>query len=244
MAQRVAQLVRSQQQLMADVSHELRTPLARIRVALDLAAEGDADMARVALAEINDDLGELERLIADVLQATRLELASGHAAGAAPPLHQEELGLDTLIERSRARFASMHPQHTLRSEPAPSEARVYGDPALLRRALDNLLDNAAAYSESERPITLHVRLEREQVELCVADHGIGIAPEHLPQIGRPFYRTDRSRARRTGGLGLGVSLCRRIAEAHRGTLTLESELGVGTRAYLRLPRHKSSAPPG
>jgi signal transduction histidine kinase len=106
---------------------------------------------------------------------------------------------------------------------------------LLRRALDNLLDNAAAYAEPDKPVTLSLARTAEGVELCVEDRGIGIAPEHLPHIGRPFYRTDRSRARRTGGLGLGVSLSRRIAEAHGGTLTIESELGVGTKARLRLP---------
>jgi signal transduction histidine kinase len=245
MAQRVAQLVRSQQQLMADVSHELRTPLARIRVALDLAAEGraalagpphpDAAMARTALAEITDDLAELERLIADVLQTTRLELAAGRADRGVPPLRRDDLPLAALLDRSRARFHSTHAGRTLREQLPDSLPILQGDGSLLRRALDNLLDNAAAYSETDEPITLRITLSAEQVELEVEDHGMGIAAEHLPHIGRPFYRTDKSRARRTGGLGLGVSLSRRIVEAHDGTLTLESEVNVGTRARIRLP---------
>jgi signal transduction histidine kinase len=158
-------------------------------------------------------------------------------------MRYEDLLLDVLIERSRARFANMHPKHTLLCELDGPVPVLRGDPALLRRALDNLLDNAAAYSESDRPITLRLRVQAEQVQLSVEDHGIGIGAEHLPNIGRPFYRTHRSRARRTGGLGLGVSLSRRIAEAHDGTLTLESEVGVGTRAFLRLPRKPRSATP-
>ncbi|HEX6241066.1 MAG TPA: ATP-binding protein [Polyangiales bacterium] len=239
MADRVEQLLRSQQQLMADVSHELRTPLARIRVALDLASEGDAAMARTALSEISGDLAELERLIADVLQTARLDLASGRAAGA-PPLRAEPIELSALIERASARFGSLHPQRRLERSLAAPLPTLRGDPTLLRRALDNLLDNAAAYSESDQPVTLSIARTPEFVELCVEDRGIGIAPEHLAHIGRPFYRTDRSRARRTGGLGLGVSLSRRIAEAHGGTLTIESELGVGTRARLRLPLRRAS----
>jgi signal transduction histidine kinase len=235
MAQRVAQLVRSQQQLLADVSHELRTPLARIRVALDLAAEGDANMARTALGEINEDLAELERLIADVLQTTRLELAAGRADGGAPPLRREPIALDGLLERSRTRFQGTHTGRVLIEQLPASLPVIAGDAALLRRALDNLLDNAAAYSEADKPVTLRVSREANSVSLEVEDRGMGIAPEHLPNIGRPFYRTDSSRARRTGGLGLGVSLSRRIVEAHGGTLTLESQVNVGTRARIRLP---------
>jgi two-component system, OmpR family, sensor kinase len=239
MAQRVAQLVRSQQQLMADVSHELRTPLARIRVALDLAAEGDAAMARTALAEITDDLAELERLIADVLQTTRLELAAGRADSGVPPLRRDDIPLPGLLDRSRTRFHSAHAGRTLHEQLPDSLPTLQGDSSLLRRALDNLLDNAAAYSEADKPITLRITLLPELVELEVADQGMGIAAEHLPHIGRPFYRTDKSRARRTGGLGLGVSLSRRIVEAHGGTLTLESEVNVGTRARIRLPLRAS-----
>jgi signal transduction histidine kinase len=110
----------------------------------------------------------------------------------------------------------------------------------LRRAVDNLLDNAVAYSEADKPVTLRVTLAPATIEIEVEDHGMGIAAEHLPDVGRPFYRTDKSRARRTGGLGLGVSLSRRIVEAHGGTLTLESEVNVGTRARIRLPRSEDA----
>ena len=151
----------------------------------------------------------------------------------------ETVDLGALIERACTRFVNQHPRHRLGREFARGLPALRGDATLLRRALDNLLDNAAAYSEPDKPVTLLISRSPGFVELCVQDHGIGIAPEHLPHIGRPFYRTDRSRARRTGGLGLGVSLSRRIAEAHGGTLTLESELGVGTRARLRLPLPKA-----
>jgi two-component system OmpR family sensor kinase len=235
MAERVGQLVRTQQELLANVSHELRTPLARIRVALDLAAEGDTAMVREALGDITEDLAELERLVADVLQTARLDLASGRAGLALPVLREESVDLAGLVERASQRFTTSHPERTLAVESEAQLGSVRADPALLRRVLDNLLDNAQKYSERGTPIRLAVARHDEGVSLAVEDRGIGIAAEDLPRVTTPFFRTDRSRARKTGGLGLGLSLARRIVEAHGGTLKLESRLGEGTRVEVTLP---------
>jgi two-component system OmpR family sensor kinase len=240
MAERVGQLVRTQQELLANVSHELRTPLARIRVALDLAAEGDTAMVREALRDITEDLAELERLVADVLQTARFDLARGRAGLALPVLREEEVDLVALVEKTTQRFGANHPERTLAVERPGELGSVRGDPALLRRVLDNLLDNAQKYSERGTPIRLEVARGQDAVSLSVEDRGIGISAEDLPRITTPFFRTDRSRARKTGGLGLGLSLARRIVEAHGGTLRLESRLGEGTRVEVRLP-HASSA---
>ena len=237
MAERVMQLVRSRQELLANVSHELRTPLARIRVALDLASEdhADAELTRDALLEITEDCAELERLVSDVLQTARLELSAGSAQIAQQPLHLERLDLATLIGRLVERFHSDHPTRTLELRCADRLPELYADPVLLRRALYNLLDNAQKYSPESAPVGLSVQLTAGQLEIAVEDKGIGIAAEDLAQVGTPFFRTDRSRTRRTGGIGLGLSLARKIVEAHGGKLVLESRLDHGTCARLRLP---------
>lgn len=235
MADRLTQLLRAQQELLANVSHELRTPLARIRVALDLAAEGDAATAKDALREIDEDLGELQRLVADVLSMARLDLSAGRVGSALPPLRAEPFLAQTLIERSTHRFLTNQVGRRLEVEVAAAPPRLLGDPVLLRRALDNVLDNAAQYSESGHPVTLQARQEGELWVVAVIDRGIGIAPEHLPQVGTPFFRTDWSRARRTGGLGLGLSLSKRILEAHGGSLSVSSTVGEGTTVTLRIP---------
>ena len=235
MADRVTALLRAEKELLANVSHELRTPLARIRVALDLAAEGDAGTAREALGEITEDLAELERLISDVLTAARLDLGTG--VGGIPPLRLERVDLGELCARAAARLQAAHPERPLVVAVAAELPAVEGDPVLLRRVLDNLLENAHRYAKgSADEVELHAAPgARGSVRIEIRDHGIGIAPEDLPHVFRPFFRADRSRNRATGGLGLGLALARRIVEAHHGTLALESRLGEGTRAVVLLP---------
>ncbi|AKT44101.1 HAMP domain-containing sensor histidine kinase [Chondromyces crocatus] len=236
MADRLTALLRAERELLANVSHELRTPLARIRVALDLASEGDAKVARQSLGEITEDLAELERLISDVLTAARLDLAHDSGASGIPPLRHERLEVGDLLERAATRFRSAHRDRPLLVELAPELGFVDGDPVLLRRVIDNLLENAHKYTtRPDAPITLRATRAAAEILIEVCDQGIGIAAEDMPKIFRPFFRTDRSRTRATGGLGLGLALARRIVEAHHGTIALDSELGKGTRASVRLP---------
>jgi two-component system OmpR family sensor kinase len=235
MADRLTLVLRSQQELLANVSHELRTPLARIRVALDIAAEGDASTAQESLQEITEDLGELERLVADVLQTAKLDLAGGRAGAVLPMTRSEHLDPHQLLDSTVQRFRSRHPQRTLLVPTDPSLPPITGDAVLLRRALDNLLENARAYSDEDAAIELRAQRQGEQLAIAVIDRGIGIAASDLPNVATPFFRTDPSRARRTGGLGLGLSLARRIVEAHRGTLQIESVLGQGTTIRILLP---------
>ncbi|BDG04504.1 sensor histidine kinase [Anaeromyxobacter oryzae] len=219
MAGRLERLVRGEQELLANVSHELRTPLARIRVALELAAEGDLEKARRYLAEIGADLDELDRLVADVLSAARLDLIAG---GAALPLRKERLDPAGVVAAAVERFREAWPGRTLELAVEPDLPPLDGDAGLLRRLVLNLLDNAAKYSEAPAPVTLAARARTGAVELEVRDRGIGIDPADLPRLFTPFFRTDRSRARGTGGVGLGLALARRIAAAHGGTITVES----------------------
>ncbi|MBN8230432.1 HAMP domain-containing histidine kinase [Corallococcus macrosporus] len=235
MAGRITQLLRSQKELLANVSHELRTPLSRIRVALDLAAEGDAQTARELLPDITEDLSELERLVSDVLTTSRLELVTDGASGGVPPLRLERVDANALVDKAAARFRSARPKHRLEVQVDGALPALEADPVLLRRVLDNLLDNAGKYSEAGTTVKLHARAEGGGVQVEVRDQGIGIESEDLARVGTPFFRTDRSRARTTGGVGLGLALVRRILDAHHGHLTLESQPGQGTTARVMLP---------
>ncbi len=235
MAERLTHLLRSQKELLANVSHELRTPLSRIRVALDLANEGDATLARESLAEIAEDLNELERLVSDVLTAARLDLATGQTPGATPPLRQELVEAQVLVDKAAARFRTARPEHRLEVKVDGQLPLLEADPVLLRRALDNLLDNAGKYSEPGSTVRLLARATADGLQVEVADQGIGIDASDMPHLFTPFFRSDRSRARKTGGVGLGLALARRIVVAHGGALTLESRPGVGTTAQVTLP---------
>ncbi len=237
MAEQLGVLVRTQQELLANVSHELRTPLARIRAALDFAADSKsgASSREEAMRDVSVDLGELERLVADVLQTARLDLAAGKIGPHMPVLRRERIPAIEVIDNVAARFRAHHPQRALDLDLAPALSDLDGDPVLLRRMLDNIADNAQKYSDVGTPIVLRACERDGELEVSIEDRGIGIAPEDIPRITTPFFRTDRSRARKTGGLGLGLSLARRIAEAHGGRLSLESQPNVGTRVTVSVP---------
>jgi signal transduction histidine kinase len=227
MASRTAAMIYAQRQLMADVSHELRTPLARIRVALELAAE-DPGAAKDVLTDVGSDLDEIDQLIEDILTTARLD--SDHAA-----VKREPISVGELADRAVARFTVRHPGRTLEKSVDDSERAIECDPVLLRRALDNLLDNAAKYSEASAPVKLAVHPNGEAIAFEIVDRGMGMTPDELAHAGTPFWRADTSRARRTGGVGLGLALARRIARAHGGEVSLDSAPGRGTTARLQIP---------
>ena len=227
MADRTAALISSQRQLMGDVSHELRTPLARIRVALELAAE-DPGAAKDVLADVGCDLDEIDQLIADILTTARLDSEQA-------PIARQPTPLAELAERAAQRFAARHPGHALEREIEDDPRPIECDPVLLRRALDNLLDNAAKYSAPGAPVKLAVHPNGRAVAFEIVDRGIGMTAEELERAGTPFWRADGSRTRKTGGVGLGLALARRIARAHGGDVTLASKPGIGTTARLEIP---------
>jgi two-component system OmpR family sensor kinase len=226
MADRTAGVLRSQRQLMGDVSHELRTPLARIRVALELAAE-DPAAAKDVLSDVGTDLDEIDQLIGDILTTARLD--GEHAA-----IDREATSVIELADRATRRFQARHPRRTLERALGDDRA-IQCDPLLLRRALDNLLDNAAKYSDAGTPVTLAIEPNGKSVAFEIVDRGIGMTAAELECAFTPFWRADDSRTRKTGGVGLGLALARRIARAHGGDVTLSSQPGQGTTARLEVP---------
>lgn len=237
MAERIMQLVRSQRELLASVSHELRTPLSRVRVALDLAAEGDASSAHQSLRDITEDLEELEELVDDVLAMARLE-SSWVGVRAIPRVRTVEVSARSVVDKAVSRFSASHVGRPLELDlPAGDDAgiTIEADPNLLRRVIENLLENAHKYSAAGSPIRLSLVAQDGQAVVTVADRGQGIGHEDLPFVFEPFFRADRSRTRQTGGVGLGLALSQRIVEAHGGRIEIQSELGEGTRVTFSVP---------
>ena len=235
MADRLARLIVAERELLANVSHELRTPLARIRVALDIAAESDGKSG-ISLADIAQDLAELERIVEDVLASARLSLDTGASSGGKLPMRAQPGDVRALLDKSVALFQLAHPERTLETKLPDALGTMMADPVLLRRVIDNLLENAHKYTDKpDRAITLAARVADGSVIIDVIDRGIGISDADQKRLFEPFFRVDRSRARSTGGLGLGLLLARRIVEAHGGTLTIASVLDQGTTATVTLP---------
>ncbi len=228
MAARLGRLLEGQRELLANVSHELRTPMARIRVALDLAAEAEPGSALRHLRDIERDLAELEALVADILTTSRLD------GGGALVLRRERVDLPLALGEAVARVRRGHPQREILAalDAVPALA---GEPGLLARVFDNLLSNALKYSDASSPVRVRLHSREGGVVLCVEDQGIGIAPEDQSRVFTPFFRTDRSRARDTGGVGLGLALSKQIVEAHGGRIGLRSRPGEGTTVEVFLP---------
>ncbi|MDB4957915.1 MAG: uncharacterized protein JWO36_5484 [Myxococcales bacterium] len=227
MAERLEQILANERELLANVAHELRTPLSRIGVALDLANEGDGSRARASLGEISVDVAELEVIVDDVLTALRYDVSRG----ASLPLRRSHTAPDSIAAASAERMRARHPERPLQLVIAPALPEIDVDPVLFRRVIDNLLENSHKYTpEKVSPILLAVRLAEGRVEFEVLDRGIGIATNDLPNIYNTFFRGERSRSRETGGVGLGLTLAKRIVEAHGGTIEVTSQAGGGTRA--------------
>jgi two-component system, OmpR family, sensor kinase len=237
MADRLTALRRAEKELLANVSHELRTPLARIRLALELMRDGDARTAAGYFVDIEEDLVELERLLDDVMTTARLDIERRPEADPLPPLRRKRIPSAELLHAARLRFARRAPSRKLRFQTSGALPEIDADPALLRRVVDNLLDNAVKFSDPEEEITLEATQQDDTGELVirVRDHGTGIDAVDQKRVFEPFFRADRSRDRATGGVGLGLTLASRIVAAHGGELTLESSDANGSCFLVRVP---------
>lgn len=235
MADRIAGLLVTEKQLLANVAHELRTPLTRIGVALDLAAEGDAVAARASLTEIAVDVSELETIVDDILTAMRFEIAMGKGP-AQLPLRRVIVPASEIAVAAADRLRARHPERPLEVSAAPELPAIHVDPVLFRRVIDNLLENAHKYTSDPRSaIDLVVARDGASVVFEVRDRGTGISPDDLPRIFTAFFRGERSRSRETGGVGLGLTLAKRIVEAHGGAIDVTSTLNVGTSVRVTIP---------
>jgi two-component system OmpR family sensor kinase len=236
MADRIETLLVSEKELLANVAHELRTPLSRIGVALDLAAEGDAEAARASLAEIAVDVGELETIVDDILTAMRFEISAGKGPTAQLPLRRSHVTARSIADAAADRMRGRHPRRSIQVTVEDDLPMVHVDPMLLRRVIDNLLENAHKYTpDPDAAIELLAARDGDRVVYEVRDKGVGISAEDLPRVFTAFFRGERSRSRETGGVGLGLTLARRITEAHGGTIRVTSQAGIGTQVTVTVP---------
>lgn len=220
MVSRVREMVRARDQLLLDVSHELRSPLTRMKVALELCAEGEHTQ------RLKANVVEMESLVTELLELERLRQGRG--------LQLQRQDFMEVVRDAVATFEAITPGVQLESR--VSELYLSIDADKIRRVLGNLLENASKYSlPDSQPVRLTVKQVTSEVIVDVVDDGLGVPADDLPNIFEPFYRVDRSRSKRTGGYGLGLSLCMRIIVAHGGTLRAKNNSRRGATFTFTLP---------
>lgn len=229
----LVRLERVRKEFVANVSHELRTPVQIIRGYAELISAGTLEREEAATyaSRIEHTALRMERIVADLLLLARLENGSEQESRFEPcalgPLFASVLAL---LEPQAAK-KDIHIETS-----AQEDLTITANPGLVEQAVFNLLDNAVAYSPEGSSVRLSARrLDSGEVEIEVADHGIGIPQAELPRIFERFYRVDKSRSKATGGTGLGLSIVKHIAEVHGGSVHASSYLGEGTTFTLILP---------
>jgi two-component system, OmpR family, sensor histidine kinase KdpD len=216
---------RAKDAVLASVSHDLRTPLTTIKgLAHEIAASGD-DRAET----IEEEADRLNAFVAQLLDLSRI--SSGAAVGDLQPNEAEDL-LGAAAQQSLGRLNGRE----LRITVASGDALLFGrfDFSQTLRALVNLIENAAKYSPCEEPIDLSARRDGEWLVFAVADRGPGVPIGDRSQIFEPFYRRASS-SPDAGGVGLGLSIAKGIAEAQGGTVTLTDRDGGGSVFSLAVP---------
>jgi heavy metal sensor kinase len=215
----------------ADAAHELRTPLTVMRNVAEVALRSPRPPEQYCRV-LGDMLEEVERL---TRLAEQLLFLCREDAGLVP-LSATMMRLDDLLREAVEHMGVVAEAKGLTLEcPHLAVCPLRGDADRLRRLLFNLLDNAIKFTPPGGMVTVTLERSDSEARVIVEDAGVGIPPEHLPHVFERFYRVDPARNGEVEGTGLGLAIARSVAEAHGGSIEMESTVGVGTRAILTLP---------
>ncbi|MGL6074702.1 MAG: sensor histidine kinase [Fimbriiglobus sp.] len=221
-----------QTQFTADASHELRTPLSVIR------SQAELSLSRPRAPEEYQQA--LRSCLKSSIQMTELVerlLLLARADGGLLRGQVERVDLDRLLEEVAGPMRSFAEEKGIIMTIHSAPAQTKGDPAALGQVLTNLLMNAIQYNRPGGSVEARVEAQDGEVIVAVKDTGVGIPLADQPHIFERFYRVDQARSRSSGGTGLGLAICKKIIEAHHGTIGFESQEQVGSEFILRLPRY-------
>ena len=233
MADRLQRLVGAQRLLLRDVSHELRSPLARLSIALELVRARSNEDVRRDLDRMERESARINDLVAELLSLSLMETLENVTKPMVVPLSEllEDLIFDATYEAQNA-------NRKIRSSIA-RDCFVCGDPALIRRAIENVIRNAIHYSPTGGVVTVSLtseqRAEGAFSVIQVVDEGPGVPEDELDSILLPFYRVDKSRNLLTGGFGIGLSIAARAIRLHSGAISARNRVGGGLTLELSLP---------
>ena len=220
MADSLQSMLEAKRQLLMAISHELRTPITKAKLRMEFMPESDEK------DQLKEDINEIDLLISDLLEAERLN--NDHSA-----LVSERVLLANFVRSIAESFKSNNGEIEIEIPVNDLEFEI--DKLRIRLLITNLLNNAVRHGKGNL-INVRVSFSGDRGIIEVKDNGEGISEEHITQITEPFYRADSARQRNTGGFGLGLYLCRLIAQAHGGEMIIVSQEGQGTQITVNLPR--------
>jgi len=210
-------LLENKHQLLLEVSHELRSPLARMQLLIVMLPE------HKNLKKLKEEIEFLEGLINNLLMSDRLSIPYSK-------LELKKFTTSEIIEKVMQMFPLNRDRVKINNN-IPNEI-IHIDETKFCLALRNLFDNAFKYSSKEQAIDIKI-VKNKYFEFYIKDSGIGISEENIKKITQPFFQADQSVS--TKGFGLGLTICKKIIESHKGKLTIESQLGIGSSFILHLP---------
>lgn len=221
MVERIKETMEAKERLLIDVSHELQSPLARMKLAIELMQEDKAKQ-RLKL-----NLKDIEAMVAEILESARLDSSTGS-------LQIQKSDLSHIIKEFLYVYEAMGSPVFLESSSPSLIAEI--DPSRFIIVLRNLIENALKHADAvEKRVDLKVFDQGDSIRIEVKDNGKGIETDEVSKLFEPFYRIDKSRNRQTGGYGLGLSLCKRIIDAHNGSIGIDSG-SSGTTVWFLLPK--------
>ncbi|HEY3375376.1 MAG TPA: ATP-binding protein [Candidatus Aquicultor sp.] len=234
--QPIQKTLAAQKRFVADASHELRTPLTIMKANLEVAMRGTASKGKsdAVLASNLEEVDRMNKIVEDLLVLSRIDNNQEQ-------LQYSRIELSSLVVQSVETICKYaETKDTVIRNEIESPVYISGDHLKLEQAFLNILKNAIDYSGENGEVLIRAKQAGNQIQIAIQDNGIGIAPEDLPYVFDRFYRADKSRSRKLGGSGLGLSIVKWIIEQHRGTISAQSTPGIGTILTISLPLLTSS----
>jgi signal transduction histidine kinase len=230
MASNLARDEELRRNLVADVAHELRTPLSNIRGYVEALRDGVLKPDAPALDSIHEETLLLDRVVQDLQDLALAE--AGQLTLIKRPLDLREIVRSGVVAVQPSAEAK---EVVLRAELPQEPAMADADPERIGQVLRNLLANAITHTPQGGEVTVALERRDDSLRVDVTDTGPGIPPEDLPFVFERFYRVDKSRSRATGGVGLGLTIAKRLVELHGGSIEVQSEVGKGSRFSFTMP---------
>ncbi len=227
-------LDRMRKEFVANVSHELRTPLTTIKSYAETLQNGaidDKEMAVNFVKVIESESDRMTRLVRDLLMLSKLDYDKEE-------FNMKEMDIEKVVRDCiyKMEISAKQKEQILTPEIAEKIPFIIGDKDRIEQVIINIISNSIKYTPEKGEIAVKLIKDGEYISIRVKDNGMGIPKEDAGRLFERFYRVDKARSRVMGGTGLGLSIAKQIVEAHKGTITLESDYGKGTEVTIKLPQ--------